>query len=286
MSIKKILWTAALCLVFCLALCISAFAAEGDTGKADGWTYTENADGTITLNEYSGNVAAEFNIPSELGGMSVTGIDGQLFKDPEQYNALKEVTVPGSIKTIGYRAFMQCAELSKVTLPEGVTEIGNSAFRMCAALKDITLPDSLTTIGNSAFMQSGLASITIPKGTESVSPTAFSSCSALSEISVSPENTRFASVGGVLFDKDITELVCYPPGKTGGEYTIPASVKTISDRALTNLSSLTALNVEAGSESFSSENGVLFNKDGSVLLVYPTGRSANSRLPITRRSKR
>ncbi len=269
MKLKQMCLVFALTLILSLALCVSAFAAK----EADGWTYTENADGTITLNEYSGSVTAEFNIPSELGGMTVTGIDGQLFKDPEQYNALKEVTVPGSIKTIGYGAFMQCAELSKVTLSEGVTEIGEYAFRLCTALTDITLPDSLKVLGGNSFIRSGLTSVTIPKNTESVSSTAFNSCSALSEISVSPENTRFASVGGVLFDKDITELVCYPPGKTGSEYTIPASVKTIASRAFTNLSSLTAVNAEAGSEYFSSENGVLFNKDGSVLLVYPTGRT-------------
>ncbi len=269
MNIKKTLCAAALCLAFCLTLCGSAFAAK----VADGWTYTENADGTITLNVYSGSVTAVFNIPSELGGMTVTGIDGQLFRDPEQANALKEVTVPGSVKTIGYGAFMNCAELSKVTLSEGVTEIGEYAFRLCTALKDITLPDSLKVLGGNSFIRSGLTSVTIPKNTESVSSTAFNTCLSLPEISVSPENTHFESVGGVLFDEDITELVCYPAGKTGSEYTIPASVKTIGNRVFTNLSSLTAINAEAGSEYFSSENGVLFTKDGSVLVVYPTGKT-------------
>ena len=75
----------------------------------------------------------------------------------------------------------------------------------------------------------------------------------LVSISVDTENPYFTSVDGVLFNKDCTKLLCYPGGKEGDEFTIPATVTEIDSQAfaicrikkLTIPASLTAITVDA-----------------------------------------
>lgn len=52
----------------------------------------------------------------------------------------------------------------------------------------------------------------------------------LTSFEVSEDNPCYCSIDGVLFSKDKTELICYPPAKSGDEYTIPVSVEKIGHR--------------------------------------------------------
>lgn len=51
------------------------------------------------------------------------------------------------------------------------------------------------------------------------------------EITVSPENEHYCSVNGVLFSKDMKELVAFPSGKYAKVYSIPIGVEKIADGA-------------------------------------------------------
>lgn len=64
---------------------------------------------------------------------------------------LKNVTIPESIQTIGFKAFEYCDALVQVTLPETLTKIDNYAFSACTRLKQINLPSYLSYIGYRAF---------------------------------------------------------------------------------------------------------------------------------------
>ena len=64
---------------------------------------------------------------------------------------LKEVTLPDSIKRIGFKAFSGCTNLKSITLPQNLTAIEDHAFYECSSLTSITLPDSVTSIGECAF---------------------------------------------------------------------------------------------------------------------------------------
>lgn len=50
-------------------------------------------------------------------------------------------------------------------------------------------------------------------------------------IIVDEDNMYFSTADGVLFKKDRTTLICYPPGKCGESYVVPDEVKTIGDGA-------------------------------------------------------
>lgn len=113
----------------------------------------------------------------------------------------------------------------------------------------------------------------------------------LKSINVDPENEHYTSIDGVLYTKDVKTLLCYPQAKIGDEFIIPNTVESIADYSFnyslvkkltipdkvvdllffsTNyFPYLEEINVSEQHEFFSSENGVLFNKDKSILFYYP-----------------
>jgi len=83
-------------------------------------------------------------------GSGVTSVNLYMPGRPTMSN-VTEVSLLGSVESIGAQCFAGFSSLKSITLPEGVTEIGNSAFRNCTALEDIHLPASLSAIGMYAF---------------------------------------------------------------------------------------------------------------------------------------
>lgn len=102
--------------------------------------------------------------------------------------------------------------------PEGdtVTSIAPSAFEDCDTLETIIIPSTVKKIGTGAF----------------------NGCSSLAAFDVDSANTKFCSVGGVLFSKDKTTLVCYPASKVGKSYLLSTNVHTISAYAFDGVDNL------------------------------------------------
>ena len=65
--------------------------------------------------------------------------------------SLTSITIPDSVTTIPWGAFVQCKSLTKVTIPNSVTKIENSAFFHCYSLTSIEIPNSVTFIDHWAF---------------------------------------------------------------------------------------------------------------------------------------
>ena len=78
----------------------------------------------------------------------ITGIYGPMFANCYD---LTEVSLPGTLKTLGNTVFDGCMGLESITIPEGVESIGASAFWNCFGLRSITIPDTVTGIGHWAF---------------------------------------------------------------------------------------------------------------------------------------
>ena len=64
---------------------------------------------------------------------------------------LTELTIGGSVRTIGAYAFANCSRLETVIIPEGVTIIEDGAFMYCSSLIHVSVPSSVNTIGKDAF---------------------------------------------------------------------------------------------------------------------------------------
>ena len=228
---------------------------------------------------------------------SVTSIGNAAFED---CSSLTSITIPEGVTSIGNYAFQRCSSLTSITIPEGVTSIGDDAFNTCDSLTSITIPDSVTSIGESAFYQCGrltsitipsrvtsigerafdscysLVSVTIPSRVTSIGERAFYGCSSLTLIEVDSLNTAYSSEDGVLFNKDKTILIQYPAGNTRTSYTIPSSVTSIGESAFSRCRGLSSIEVNSANTAYSSEDGVLFNKDKTILIQYPTGNTRTS----------
>lgn len=128
---------------------------------------------------------------------------------------------------------------------ETVTAISDAAFEDCDFIESIAIPATVKTIGSGAF-----------KG-----------CSSLETFSVSSKNTKFCSVGGVLFNKTKTTLICYPSARVGKNYMLSTNVQTIAPYAFDGVQNLTTILYEGTTSKFHSIDIESGNQDFSDLSV-------------------
>lgn len=131
----------------------------------------------------------------------------------------------------------------------------------------------VTTISNYAFYGSGLASASVSADVTSIGTFAFGKCTSLTEIVVDGSNAYYSSSSGVLYNKDASNLICYPAGKENLNYTLPSTVTTITPGSFAYGSHLQTIAV-AGGSSFKSVDGVLYNYAGTTLVYYPAGNTS------------
>ena len=156
----------------------------------------------------------------------------------------KNYKILDGVTKIGTSAFSGCSSLTSITIPDSVTEIGMSAFSGCSSLTGITIPDSVTRIDMSTFRGcSSFTSITIPDNVTYIDIWAFNGCTGLTAIDVKAGNNNYTSVNGALFNKDKTELICYPAGKTDKSYNIPNCVTNVGGWAFDGCTSLTSITI-------------------------------------------
>lgn len=165
-----------------------------------------------------------YNLNAEDKTAEVTYEQGYGYgQSTSNYLGLYVVDVPESVEyenstysvtSIGEQAFGY-SSLKKITLPNTLKRIGYSAFLFCGSLKTIHLPANVQTIGSSAFLC-----------VEPIDEETLNFNSNFQSITVDENNKYFASKDGVLFNKSFTTLISYPVGKSGN-YMIPNTVESI-----------------------------------------------------------
>jgi len=115
-------------------------------------------------------------------------------------------------------------------------------FSQCTALTSVIIPNSVTRIGGAFSFCAKLTSIIIPNSVTEIGIFAFSECSSLTSVILS------------------------------------ASVKKIKELAFSG-TSIVSFTVHPDNLFFTSEDGVLFNKDKTKLIEYPKGRQGNYVIP-------
>ena len=163
-----------------------------------------------------------------------------------EYTGIKtNLSISDTLNGYAVTAIGECAfrstPVESVSIPTGVTRIGESAFDHCTALTSVFLPSTVTVIENSAFRDcSVLTMIRLPDRLTTIGMSAFINCGALTSIR------------------------------------IPAAVTSIGEYAFKNCYSVQSFTVDARNSHYSSVQHCLLNKDGTMLLNYPAGRSARS----------
>ena len=226
------------------------------------FNYVTNEQGTITIT--GGCTSGAVTIPSTINGLPVTSIGGYAFVD---CTSLTSVTIPDSVTSIEDYAFLDCTSLTSVTIPDSVTSIGAGAFDHCTSLTSITIGNGVTSIGAGAFSGcSSLTNVTIPDGVTSIGWAAFSGCSSLTNVTI-PDSVT--SIPGYAF-VDCTSLT---------SVTIPDSVISIGESAFYGCTSLTTITVDPLNASYSSVDGVLFDKNRTTLIRCPGGKVGSYIVP-------
>lgn len=181
--------------------------------------------------------------------------------------SLTSVTIPDQITIIEDRIFMECTGLKSITLPNSITSIGNGAFWDCRYLKNITIPNSVINIDDIAFEYcSNLQSITIPYSVKSIGYSAFRYCYGLTSITISNSVTN---IGDSAFE------YC----ESLESITIPDSVTSIGAGAFNGCKILTSITVDKNNSTYSSVDGVLFNKSKDTLIACPNVKADNYQIP-------
>ena len=172
---------------------------------------------------------------------------------------------------------IKLSDVKEVIIQEGITGIENDIFSQCDNLIRIEIPSTVSYIGDKVFHY----------------------LYGLEEIIINKSNTNFSAENGVLFNKDKTQLICYPKGKTDLQYSVPETVKSIKELAFTNNGSIQAIQIpdsvtQIGVGAFRSclslkdiavvetnlnyttIDGVLFNKDKTELICYPSEKEGDT----------
>ena len=147
------------------------------------------------------------------------------------YQKLTEIRLPEGLRSIGDCAFSSNDKLHEIALPKSIENIGMWAFEGCLELQKILLPDGIQTIGDEAFSRTAIEEIVIPASVIEIGDCAFSDCTTLKKITVLEDNPNYCSIDGVLFNKNKTTLICYPPARDGEEYVIPVGTTRIGASA-------------------------------------------------------
>ncbi len=181
-------------------------------------------------------------------------------------SSLTDIIIPGGVTSIGQSAFYYTAYYNDLTnwedgvlyigsylieakeelngdyeIKPGTVCIADCAFQSCSLLTSVRIPDGMKYIGWCAFHECALlTSITIPGSVAGIGDYAFAGCTALTEINVDTDNECYRSTDGILFNKDASELLICPEGKTG-IYHVPSGVTSIGHSAFNSCMLLTEI---------------------------------------------
>ena len=135
--------------------------------------------------------------------------------------------------------FYEESDIKKVVIEENVTTVGDFAFRYCKEISDLTLGNSIVCIGDHSFACcDALINVDIPDSVTTIKELAFFNSKNLSSVKIGKE------VAVIEFN---VFAFCYR---------------------------LAEFSVHKDNANYSTdENGVLFNKDKTVLIKFPEGSS-------------
>ena len=143
-------------------------------------------------------------------------------------------------KSLAENLYINGERAENIIIPDGVEKISKYVFRDCPSITSVTIPESVKEIGERAFDGcTNLKSLNISDGVEKIDEYAFDECRSLTSVS------------------------------------IPSSVKEIGECAFADCD-LSAVEVDANNRNYMSEDGVLYNKDKTEIILYPNEKNAAS----------
>lgn len=258
----------------------------------EGNQYFKSVDGVLfsrdgkTIVRYpEGKSDESYTIPE---GVTIIGTEAF------DYAKIASIIIPNTVLSIESSAFEDCKNIQTLLIPNSVTSIGGSAFKGCDKLDNVTMSSEVSSIESFTFGScKNLRKFYIGAKVSSINKLAFYNCQSLQEFEVDENSSSFTTQSGILYTKDMQELVKCPMALYAEEYIVPNGVKVIRAEAfatctnikrfylpetLTTIGECAFENCEMASiripQTVTSIGGSAFNKCNNLeFLVLPEGTS-------------
>ena len=202
--------------------------------------------------------------------------------------ALEEITLPSTLETIDYGAFIGCINLKKVNGIENVKFINQSAFQNCSLKGELDL-GNVVAIADFAFADNpNIESVKLPATLQSIGAYAFrayvdtdgKSQSALKSVEIAAEKIKLgqyaftycSSLESIRINAAVIPAGAFNECTSLKQVTLGKDVSVVSEYAFRN-TAVSSFTVEAGNAAFKSCDGgkYLTNHSGTeILLAAPT----------------
>lgn len=221
----------------------------------------------------------------------------------EGNTSIREVVMPSALEEIGPNAFHGCTNIESIDLPETITTIGINAFKGCTALtavnfadgcaiksigegafentiklSNIVIPESVTEFGARAFKNSAVASTPIGPNVTKIGDEAFYGCTNLTEVTI-PTGVKNIGARAFYGCSNIESLGLTSGLKNIGDFAfayctnltsviLPDTVTGITANPFMGCTALESMEVLSPDFYYDAENGVLFDRDITMILFY------------------
>ena len=216
--------------------------------------------------------------------------------------SLVGISLPSNSFVLGSKVFKNCRSITSMVIPE-VHTVPSGFLEGCVSLKTVVIPEGVSVIGSYVFKGcESLTTLSIPRNITEIGFEAICGLRSLTSVTVSPDNDRYYSIDGVLYEdyKNGIYLTLYPSNKSGDVYTMPDDVEYIRNLALLNnphiktwilseslvhdaegllpsgCSNLESIQISTNNGDYHSEDGVLYNKSKTMVLCYPAARPGDT----------
>lgn len=263
-NIQNILTTILLCLAASMPTAAQTITQDGITYELFDGENRATMTGLASDNNLKGIVVIPEQIQYKSKNYVIDAI-GRFDLSVENSKDIIELSLPGTIHQISWKAFSNCTKLQKLRLNEGIESvvgfngctslheiefpqslrtIGGEAFSDCTSLRHITLPNSLQLISGKAFKGcTSLSELTLPDSLHDIGSQVFNKCKSLSLIKINESNPYLSTDGKAIFNKDGSILYTAIPLT---KYVVPSTVKTLKDYAFHSQTDLASITLNEG----------------------------------------
>ena len=263
--------------------------------------YISNGEAAIT--DCDESATGEIIIPDEIDGYPVTSIDQFAFKNCDSITSVK---IGENVTVIKRQAFTSCDLLENVLFPDSLESLWSETFNNCPNLTEIEIPKSVKSIGFGSFFNTNIETVYYQGTRDDWSEISLGSGvgDSLNEVGLDRAAIIFEEDPLVIKKGDFTfeiidgkakliecypgqgtieippEVCRYPVTEIAEEslqiynddcyLSIPSSVTNISEFAFVWADSIATITVSPDNPNYmSDEQGVLYNKDKTVLIKCP-----------------
>lgn len=206
---------------------------------------------------------------------------------------LTEISFAPELKaeTLSAGMFSSCWNLKKITVPKNIVELGDNTFAY-SGLQKVFFADGskVSTMGEFAFAGCQIEEFHVPDGVTTVNLGTFNFCQSLSVLEFG-ENSNCQVIGNYAFtDCPRLEKLQLPVNMTSignrafwnsglKQIGIGKGIEFIAEGAFSHCQQLNMITVDSANKIYTSENGVLFNKNKTELLVCPAAKTGSYEVP-------